>query len=187
MRLSHLPLCLAMTLLDWIHNKAMLEFHSPVRKRRKLHWTCKEQMLLHSGTEFRSVRMFKSERAVAAAAIRKVLCAEPLTAFVGCQRTLLSDGTGLLDYAEGFIRRGNTVTQHAWLVLQNKVIDPTWGNTTSAASIRGKFPSNWEYIGILVPNQLACKLITRNKCYKPLLDVFDTSYGAFGQTPNFGL
>ena len=176
-----------MALLDWIHNRAVLEFCSPERRLKGLEWTSKPHMVLHSGTQFCSAKLFPSEKALAKSMLKRSKPAQAHTPFSICQQIVLGDTTQLINYVEGYTRKGSIVTHTAWLTLQNKVIDPANTHGKCLLPLYGEYPDHYEYIGIVIPSQLAQKLITRNKVFVPLLDTFDKAEGAFGTTPNFGL
>ncbi len=64
----------------------------------------------------------------------------------------LGEPPGLI-YFEGLAQSYILPTNHAWLELNGKVIDPTWGRRECPPQhpILGVYPAHWEYWGVPIP------------------------------------
>jgi hypothetical protein len=72
--------------------------------------------------------------------------------FENCLRVVLNDETGLLRYVEGFAQ-GIIVAHHAWLAINDAVVDVTWNLSKHIRTIT----PNREYFGVVFPDRKTLK------------------------------
>ena len=85
-----------------------------------------------------------------------------------------------LQYIEGYATNGILPVQHAWLSLNGKVVDPTFGPLDSLFRrkhrILGEFPPNFKYFGVVVSESHIREFIFNHQIWSSIVDDFMCNY-----------
>lgn len=65
-----------------------------------------------------------------------------------------------LRYVEGYVEAGRGFpTEHAWLSVNGKVLDPTLRTNRDTGRVRGLIPPGWEYYGVEMPTEVCAHIL----------------------------
>ena len=108
--------------------------------------------------------------------------------YYNAQTLLLNlDDSGPVKYAEGMASNASQIpTLHAWLSVNGKVVDPTWGRFRMAPEgllqvvrlnhIMGTLPAGWEYWGVELPSADVAAAMVAHKASISLLDDYECGW-----------
>ena len=136
------------------------------------------EFLQKSGTRFRSRTLIEAERDVVKSAIMRAKRGgefQPRACFANAARLVLADDSSLLRYVEGEALAVLN-THHAWVTINDKVIDVTWSTRGSpprsgdrSDPILGQFGPDLGYVGAQFDRQDVERLLWHRSHFSGVL------------------
>ena len=156
--------------------------------RAELRLLTQEQYVLDNGVQMYSSDPLTEEQYEYLILISGSIDCLPKQCFHNAQMMTLIDNTckePRVKYHEGYVFTGITPILHAWITLDDKIVDVTLSTNPDSAQrfydgvppqkdlldrVLGVIPDKWEYIGVPLDSEYVVRNLTRNNESRSLID-----------------
>ena len=146
-----------------------------VNKPKEFHYSCSEELLLDAGKFYRSNELTKQEREYVQKTLDSLgFMPRSKECYYNAQLMILNDYEKRLSYCEGIAYCGLIPLNHAWLTINEKVIDLTWKD--GVAYVFGKFKADRSYMGITIEREEIKDKVFKKECSISFLDNWEERY-----------
>lgn len=143
-------------ILSYLESTIEVRKSAKMAQRPGYHYACMEELLLDAGQFYHSNALTKEEKNHVLECIEGLgFEPEQKQCYYNSQLLCLMDFTNQIKYCEGFAYSGLIPLLHAWISINDKVVDVTWRKDykKDGAFTLGEFNSETAYMGLNVPKR----------------------------------